>query len=256
MSKNKQEDKVDVGALIANIKDGDLFNIIIEGNDDKLVYDEFEDIYELTEPLVSVLEVGGRNNVLKIFKALKDTPHINKAIFIVDQDQWVLTGVDPQYDHPHVIRTTGYSFENDIFIDGNLEDELLRRCNVEHTASLPTLLQWYTLEVDRIRNGRATQRLDMSPEYLFNPSCTHGLITPQAGEILNHEILEDLKTTYPKLLRGKTLLKYYVYLLNKREGLSGAHSTRATIDNIANRKGSCLNRIFNDVDQLYKSLTA
>lgn len=123
MSKNKQEDKVDVGALIANIKDGDLFNIIIEGNDDKLVYDEFEDIYELTEPLVSVLEVGGRNNVLKIFKALKDTPHINKAIFIVDQDQWVLTGVDPQYDHPHVIRTTGYSFENDIFIDGNLEDE-------------------------------------------------------------------------------------------------------------------------------------
>ncbi|TCB55298.1 DUF4435 domain-containing protein [Acinetobacter terrestris] len=256
MSKNKQEeDKVDVEGLIAHIKDGELFNIIIEGKDDKLVYDEFEEIYGLTEPLVSVLEVGGRNNVLEIFKALKDTPHINKAVFIVDQDQWVLTGIDPQYDHPNIIHTHGYSFENDVFLDGNLEAELIKRCNSEHISSLSTLLQWYTLEVDRIRTGHATQRLDMSPEHLFNPLCTHDLITPKEGETFNHTILEELKTTYPKLLRGKTLLKYYVYLLNKREGLNGAHSTRATIDNVASNKGNYLNRIFSDVDQLYKSLT-
>lgn len=253
---SNKENEVDVEGLIAHIKDGELFNIIIEGKDDKLVYDEFEEIYGLTEPLVSVLEVGGRNNVLEIFKALKDTPHIKKAVFIVDQDQWVLTGIDPQYDHPNIIRTHGYSFENDIFIDGNLEAELIKRCKSEHISSLSILLQWYALEVDRIRAGRATQRLDMAPEHLFNPPCTSDLITPKEGETFNNEILEELKTTYPKLLRGKTLLKYYVYLLNKREGLNGAHSTRATIDNIACHKGSCLNRIFTDVDQLYKSLTA
>lgn len=251
---NTQEHDVD--GYIAQIEDSSLFTIVIEGKDDKLVYDEFEEIYELKEPLVSVLEVGGRYNVLKIFKALKDTPHIKKVVFIVDQDDWVLTGVDPQYDHPHIIRTTGYSFENDIFMDGDLENVLLSRCATEHTANLPTLLRWYTLEVDRIRNGRTTKRLDMSPEHLFNPKCTHGLITPESGETFNNEILIELETKYPQLLRGKTLLKYYVYILNMRKGLSGAHTTKATIDNVANSKGSCLERIFNEVDHLYKTLTA
>ncbi len=250
----QEQDKIE--AYAAQIARSDLFTIVIEGIDDKLVYDKFEDIYELNEPMVSVLEVKGRNNVLGIFKKLKDTPHIKKALFIVDQDTWVITGIDPQYNHDNIICTHGYSFENDIFIDGNLEAELIKRCNSEHISSLSTLLQWYTLEVDRIRTGRATQRLDMSPEHLFNPPCTHDLITPKEGETFNHTILEELKTTYPKLLRGKTLLKYYVYLLNKREGLSGAHSTRATIDNVASNQGDCLNRIFAEVDHLYKSLTA
>ena len=257
MNSQELDENDDITTYAEMIKNGDhLINIVIEGKDDKLIYDEFEEIYGLRQPLVTVFPVGGRNTVLGIFNELKDTPHIKKAIFIVDQDQWVLTGIDPQYNHPHIIYTHGYSFENDIFIDGQLDQDLKKRRLNEHNSHLPTLLTWYALEVDRIMNGRATHKLKMAPEYLYNPTHTSSLTTPKPGETFNTSIFNSLQNDYPQLLRGKTLLQYYIYLLNMKSGLSGAHTTRSVIDNVASNKGSCLNRIFSEVDQLYQLLTA
>lgn len=256
MNSQNCDEEDDITMYTNMIQDSDqLINIVIEGKDDKLIYDEFEEIYGLNQPLVTVFPVGGRNTVLGIFNKLKVTPHIKKAIFIVDQDQWVLNGIDSQYIHPHIICTHGYSFENDIFIDGQLDQDLKRRRLNEHNTHLPTLLTWYALEVDRIRNGRATHKLKMAPEYLYNPIHTSCLTTPKLGEIFNTSIFNSLQNDYPQLLRGKTLLQYYIYLLNMKSGLSGAHTTRSVIDNVASNKGNCLNRIFSEVDQLYKNLT-
>lgn len=116
-----------IEAFAAQIEHSDLYTIVIEGKDDLLVYNEFEDIYEDPDCLVSVLPVGGRNTVLGIFNRLKDTPHINKTIFIVDKDTWVITGIDSNYQHNRIICTHGYSFENDIFIDGNLENDMVKK---------------------------------------------------------------------------------------------------------------------------------
>ncbi|MFW2154037.1 hypothetical protein ACG94Q_22810, partial [Acinetobacter gyllenbergii] len=52
----------DITTYVELIKNGDdILNIVIEGKDDKLVYDEFEEIYGLSQPLVTVLPVQGRN---------------------------------------------------------------------------------------------------------------------------------------------------------------------------------------------------
>ena len=118
---NETQDIID--GYVAQIEDSSLLTIVIEGIDDLAVYTEFEEIYGLNEPLVSVLPVGGRNTVLGIFKKLKNSEHLNKTIFIVDKDQWVIKGIDQEYIHDRVICTHGYSFENDIFIDGNLEND-------------------------------------------------------------------------------------------------------------------------------------
>jgi len=62
--------------------------VIVEGSDDIVVYRSLITLYQSKG--IKVLAAGGRKNVLDIFDALKDTEHLKKAIFIVDQDSWVL----------------------------------------------------------------------------------------------------------------------------------------------------------------------
>ena len=61
---SSEQENIDVIKAFADqIKDSDLLSIVIEGDDDLLVYNEFEDIYDLNDPMVSVLPVGDRNTV-------------------------------------------------------------------------------------------------------------------------------------------------------------------------------------------------
>lgn len=252
--KTENNDDVDVVALADHIKDSDLFTIVIEGKDDKLIYDEFEEIYGLSEPLVSVLEAHGRNNALEIFKLLKDTPAINKVLFIVDQDQWVINGRDPEYNHPHIICTYGYSFENDVFIDGQLKEEMHKKNHDILDSKLPILLKWYALEFHRIKNGKQPKKLSLEITHLFN--CVDEYTNPDEGETFPTAIFNTLKEEYPKFLRGKTLLKFYVNIMNDREHCnSHTYSTIATIENVCKHKGTHLNHIFSEVNKLYTELT-
>lgn len=256
MNSLNRDEEDDITMYANMIQDNDQFiNIVIEGKDDKLIYDEFEEIYGLSQPLVSVFPVGGRNTVLGIFDKLKVTPHIKKAIFIVDQDQWVLTGIDPQYNHPHIIYTHGYSFENDVFIDGDLENDMQKKNRDILENKLPTLLKWYALEVSRIQNGYIPKKLSVELGHLFN--CIQEFTTPEPDETFPSDIFNRLINEYPRLLRGKTLLKFYISIMNEREHCNNhTYSIVATIENVCKYKGIHLNRIFSEVDQLYKNLTA
>ena len=255
MKMDKDNDDVDIIGIAEQIIDSDLFSIVIEGKDDKLVYDEFEDFFGLHEPIVSVLEVHGRNNALEIFKILKDTPAINKVVFIVDQDQWVIKGRESIYNHPHIICTHGYSFENDVFIDGNLQDDMISKNPEILSEKLPILLKWYALEVARIKSGVETKKLSLDINELFNSVDKY--TNPEEGEQFPDEIFTMLQLQYPQLLRGKTLLKFFVNIMNDREHCNNnTYSTIATIENVCKHKGTHLNRIFSEVDNLYKKLTA
>lgn len=247
MSADQEEINI-IKEFADQIMDSDLLSIVIEGDDDLLVYNEFEDLYDLNDPIVSVLPVGGRNTVLGIFDLLKDTPHLNKAIFIVDKDTWVINGVDPKYTHERIICTHGYSFENDIFIDGELENKMRSKNNDIFSNELPILLIWYALEIDRLNRGKPFKRLKMDPEHLFN--CIIDFTTPDEDQVLPIELIEELKGNYKKLMRGKTLLRFYIRIMNKREGFSKAYTTKATIESVCETKGENLNRIFTEVGNL------
>lgn len=230
-----------IQSFVEHIKDSDLLSIVVEGDDDLLVYNDFEEIYDLNEPMVSVLPVGGRNTVLGIFKSLKDTPYLNKTIFIVDQDTWVINGIDPEYIHERIICTHGYSFENDIFIDGNLQDKMCSKNKEVFLNELPILLKWYALELDRLENGKQPKRLSMDPEHLFNRILE--FTTPDPEQNLPIQTIENLKEKYPRLMRGKTLLRFYIRVMNKREGFAKAYTTKATIESVCENKGEHLNNL-------------
>lgn len=247
-----QNSQDDIAVYVSQIQRSRLFNIIIEGKDDLLVYKEFEKIYEDLNPIVDVLPVGGKHTVLGIFDQLKNTPHINRTIFIVDKDQWVIKGIDSKYSHNRIICTHGYSFENDIFIDGNLENDMRTKNSDVFNIELPTVLHWYALEMDRIINGNQPQNLAIHIDNLFNQSQIY--TTPQAGEIFPATVLGILQTEYPQLLRGKTLLQFYKRVMNNRVGFDkkDGYGTNAIIETVCKYKGNCLNRIFKEVDDLVK----
>lgn len=245
----KEQETIDI--LVAQIERSNLYTIVIEGKDDRLVYDEFEDIYGDVGFFVSVLPVGGRNTALGIFNKIKNTPHINRTIFIVDQDEWKIKGKDPVYNHDRIICTHGYSFENDIFIDGNLENDMQTKNPIVFNNELPIVLQWYALEMNRILSSRPTANLKMHIDNLFNQASIYTV--PQSGEIFPTTIFSHLQSEYPHLLRGKTLLQFYLRVMNSRPGHKNGHSVISTIENVCKHKGSCLNRIFHEVDKLVKS---
>lgn len=250
MSEAVEEQEV-IDSFVAQIERSNLYTIVIEGKDDRLVYNEFEEIYDEINCFVDVLPVGGRNTALGIFKKLKNTSHINRTIFIVDQDEWIIKGKDPIYNHARIVCTHGYSFENDIFIDGNLENDLKTKNPVVFNNELQTVLQWYALEMSRILSNKPTLNLKMHIENLFNEA--HIYTVPQSGEIFPVTVFSRLESEYPQLLRGKTLLQFYLRVMNSRPGYNKGHTVISTVENVVKHKGACLNRIFQEVDNLIKS---
>src|SRR5690606_19362346 len=100
-------------AMIRNSPSGKF--VIVEGVDDIIVYRILINLYKSLG--IQVIPAGGRDKVLEVFDEIKSTNNINKTIFIVDKDLWVFTGIPTEYQHERIITTTGYSIENDIFID-------------------------------------------------------------------------------------------------------------------------------------------
>ncbi|SSV47910.1 DUF4435 domain-containing protein [Acinetobacter nosocomialis] len=244
------DEKEDIDSYVAQIVHSSLYTIVIEGKDDRLVYNEFEKIYDDLNCFVDVLPVGGRNTALGIFDKLKNTPHIERTIFIVDQDEWIIKGKNPAYIHDRIICTHGYSFENDIFIDGNLENDMQTKNPTVFNDELPIVLKWYALEMSRILSSRPTANLNMHIENLFNQASIYTV--PQSGEIFPTPLFSRLQSEYHHLLRGKTLLQFYLRVMNSRPDYNRGHTVISTIENVCKHKGNCLNRIFQEVDNLIK----
>jgi len=110
--------------------------VVVEGVDDIVVYRNLITLYRAKG--IKVLPAGGRDKVLEVFDNLSQNSHINKAIFIVDQDSWVFSGIPSEYQHERIICTGGYSIENDVYLDKQLEDLSL---HVDWQSKLFSLLK-------------------------------------------------------------------------------------------------------------------
>ena len=65
--------------------------------------------------------VGGRETLLAVYKRRNEFAHLPVA-FVADRDLWLFSGIPP--DYPDIIWTEGYSIENDLYADANLENLL------------------------------------------------------------------------------------------------------------------------------------
>lgn len=230
------------------------FTIVVEGDDDSFIFRQLEDICEDAPRIVDVIAVNGRNVALGVFNKLKNSDHIAKVLFIVDQDTWIHTGIPQEYQHSHIICTNGYSIENDIYLDRKLSD-LMIALNVydNFRQYLNETLEWYVLAINRILldTVKKGDTLDIHPNAYFKKNLKKDLIILREHETFNTELLEDLTTNYSLKLRGKNLLNLAMWTLNGRIDASHKYNLKTLIEEtVYTMRGENLNRIFNNAKNI------
>lgn len=255
--------------IVGTIKKSAWFTVVVEGIDDVKIYAPLEDLYEDAPLVVDIIPVGGRSIALGVFEKLKDTIYIKKVAFIVDQDTWVHLGKPNNYNHQHLICTTGYSVENDIFMDRQLND-LMKSIKVYHTfeSNLDEYLEWYVLAIERVMNDTVLEgdTLDVHPNTYFKENKKQDLIVLRNGEFFSTQLNDEIKANYEILLRGKNLLDLAIWALNSRKlnppKLDKAgnkitfadYNLKAIIEETAHSlRGDNLNRIFAEVQSIVDS---
>jgi hypothetical protein len=197
-----------------------------------------------------LMPVGGKQTVLEIFKHRCEFSHIQTA-FIVDQDTWLFSGVPNEYQDPTIIVTNGYSIENDLYRDGDMESLLLANERANFQRDLARLVQWFSFAVRRLLQGHAAP-LDYHPDRVVD----------RLGQLLADlqsrcgyngpcpELFPTIFTNYSSHLRGKTLLGLLLRYLSA-PGRNIRHNRMSLMESASVRNGPYMTRIHDRLDTLF-----
>lgn len=234
-----------VDETIQTLKRSNIPTLITEGRDDYIVFRRLED--HLVGG-VSVLPVGGRDNVIQLFHRRAEVGH-DRIAFVVDRDLWSFTAVPNELRDARVIVTNGYSIENDVFRDADVPALMSNEERVRFLMELQQVNRWYALAVSRILNG-IDCRLDVHPnELLDTPGRFNDLTALSPGEEYPEPLFDSVIGNPDKLLRGKTLFAVSMRQLN-RIGRAARHHHHQIMDQAAARGGPLLNDIAAKVERV------
>lgn len=243
-SSNKAQPTVD--EIIALLKKTSLPTVLCEGSDDLIVYRRLEE--HLGHLGISVLPAGGRNNVLQVFDRRAEIPGSVQLVFIADRDIWINVGVPPQYVAPNIIFTEGYSIENDVWVDGNLENLLVGDETIRFHSELGDFIHWYALALNRHVND-PTQSIANHPDHVLDPAQRPALLALLPNEAYPIGTKVNLQANYQTLVRGKSLLNLLIRNTNSRRG-QPKHSDKALLEMVAARPGPILSRLNSQVESV------
>ncbi|MEY4934299.1 MAG: hypothetical protein RIS64_658 [Bacteroidota bacterium] len=203
---------ISIDELVATLKRSNLPTILVEGDDDVMVYRQFEKQFGARK--VSILPCGGRNTLLKVFERKHEFPHL-KVHFIADKDMWVFEGVPEKY--ATISFTSGYSIENDLYADGFKRlDALLDEDELIHKKELlENIVEWFASEVEKYLNDGNEMRLSeftlLSPKVMEKSKnhFTTIFLTEQAFVKPTSKMIELVQSENYKRLRGKYLFEIY-----------------------------------------------
>ena len=238
---------ITVDEIVSLLKNTSLPTILVEGADDMIVYRAFEP--RLQHLHVSILPVGGRAKVLEVFQRRSEFENGARVAFIADQDSWIISGVPQEFQDACMILTSGYSVENDVILDGELW-ALLRGPEVARFDSdLAQFLQWYALALAR-HLVDATQPIALHPEHVLGNNMQAALLSLNTGEQYPSALHAILLADYRRLVRGKSLLALLLRSLSYK-GRQPRHSGDALLELVAAKPGANLNRIANQLSQVF-----
>ncbi len=186
------------------LKRSSLPTIITEGRDDYKVFRRME--REFSDIGVSLMPVGGKDKVIQIFNRRQEYGHI-KTAYIIDRDCWVFTSVPEDYNNKLIVLTDGYSIENDMYRDGNIEDFLYDEERERYYKDLDGLVDWFSSTIQKYLNGDVVN-LDIHPNRIVDEE---GRIKSPFREFIDDNSVEEnlrtyIKKDYKKYVRGKNLI--------------------------------------------------
>lgn len=197
--------------LIETIKRSNLPTVLVEGTDDFDIYRNFENKIGVRK--VDFIPCGGRNTILEIYKR-KSEFLSKKVMYIADKDTWIFNSIPVEY--LEIIFTSGYSIENDLFVDAEifLSNLLTKNENLRLNTFISNVLNWFAFEVDKFLNNQAYDA-KFSEITLLNTSVLDRTTNNLTVEFLtnknfippNNNTLNDLAQNYKVKFRGKFIFQ-------------------------------------------------
>lgn len=201
----------DEKVLVGMLRNSRLPTVIVEGKEDHQIYLWVERCRDLQK--ANVLSVGGRETLLSVYKRRNEFAHLPVA-FVADRDLWLFSGIPPGY--PDVIWTQGYSIENDLYADANLENLLDTDEVDEHRQVLDSIIEWFAFEVEEHLAGREARVATHCNQvvHLGETAMDQGFCTRRGFRPPNQTLHQQIKGAYQLQLRGKTLFQVLVRFLS------------------------------------------
>ncbi len=199
--------------LIAAINHSKEPYIIVEGNDDVMVYRwilEEIDYDACLEPR------GGCDGVKALINRKNEIKNPN-VIFIIDKDTLVYSDKeDVPFHYENVIYTEGYSIENDLYQGKKFENVHFRKEDKTIFSKLmDAFLKYYACEVEKFRRNEKYD-FTIAPEsivlnYSLSTSKLENYTEP------SQETIKYLKNGYDRLLRGHSLFSLVRIVMGRQD---------------------------------------
>ena len=198
--------------LVGVLRRSRMPSIVVEGNDDVIIYRELAKRLGVLE--VILRPSGGRNKLLQIYERRSEFAHV-PVVFIADQDMWMFSGIEPDYDD--IVWTHGYSIENDLYSDADLERFLDESETAEHQQVLNAISTWFAFAVEIYLAGNNPD-LNLHCDEMVPPGKTEldtGFCVRRGFRMPSTELVQQIRDKYQLLLRGKQLFQLLVRFLSK-----------------------------------------
>lgn len=192
-----------VEEVYALLEKSELPTVLVEGKDDIIFYRAIE--HELRNLEIDMLPAGNKHAVLELRRKIREKPITAPTVFIVDKDLWVYPGVGCPNDIEDVITTSGYSIENDLFVDGGLEFLLSHNEVGEFKDELLKFARWYALSITRSLSGAESGFRTNPGKVLDDKKFYDGEIALREDEVYPEAFFNEIISNYAHFLRGKSL---------------------------------------------------
>lgn len=241
-----------VDEIYALLKKTSLPTVLVEGKDDIIFYRTVEN--DLKELEIDMLPAGNKNAVLELRLKIRANPVNAPIVFVVDNDLWVYPGASYPNDLEDVITTSGYSIENDLFLDGELESFLEPQEKVLFEKEMQKFARWYALSVGRNLSGRGSSFRTNPNKVLDDEEFYNAENQLLKGENYPDLLFEKIYSNYPKLIRGKSLFSLLLRQISahNREIKFGAKQLMAVG---AARRGPHFQRMHAAVKKAFEAAT-
>ena len=199
--------------LVNTLRRSNLPTVLVEGKGDMPIYRWVEE--RLGSREASVQAAGDKNKLLAVFRRRQEFSHLPVA-FVADRDMWLFSGIPSEYDG--VIWTEGYSIENDLYIDAELENLLCAEETSVHQQLLETIVEWFAFEVEECLEKRyfkiSYHCNDVVP--LGQTKMSEDFASSRGFRPPGEEIYHQIRRAYQLQLRGKLLFQMLIRFLSAR----------------------------------------
>lgn len=233
--------------LVSMLRHSSLPTVIVEGPDDVVAFRCLEERFRSIQ--LSVLDVGGRTTLLAIYDRKNEFPN-NSVAFIADRDVWVYNEIPDRYNSPIMVFSNGYSIENDIFVDGDIESLMSNEERSRFKSELEKFTEWFALAVQRFLNG-SDQQLDLHPNHVLD-NADLNLCKLRQGEAYPSDMRRRITENYQNLIRGKSLLDLALRQLSYK-GRLARHHHLSLIETTATRPGVLLQKLHRHIEKVFTS---